>query len=95
MTTLEPDMGQIPQTSSSSGLGDCSDASFMPKMEYFSGDHKDGFGFIKTFKVQMASFEEDQKIQCFGALCGHQAMVWFNSQNFTSWDELELQFKSA
>ena len=71
MTTIEPNMGQIPQTSSSSGLGGHSDASFMPKMEYFSGDHKDGFGFIKTFKVQTASLEEDQKIWCFGALCEH------------------------
>ena len=96
MSTIEPNMGQIPIPSqSSSGIGGRSESNLMPKMEYFLGNHKDGFGFIETFKVQTASMEEDQRICCFGALCGHEAMGWFNAQNFTSWEGLDNQFKSA
>ena len=96
MSTIEPNMGKILIPSqSSSGIGGCSESNLMPKMKYFLGNHKDGFGFIETFKVQTASMEEEQSILCFGALCGHEAMGWFNAKNFTSWEELENQFKLA
>lgn len=89
---LEPNMGHLTNMTSGS-VSSGNQASFLPKIQSFSGEPEDGWNFIETFKLQSSNLEPAAKIAAFGIAIGSKALKWFNDNRHRSWEVLEANFK--
>ena len=70
MTTFEPNTGAVFNTSKTSNPAMKVASSMLPKFEKNSGLVKDGFKFIKEFKMKSVGMGEAKKMATFMALGG-------------------------
>ena len=61
----------------------------LPCLRVFSGELKNGFKFIKNYKLQTKDLFEEEKIRYFRVIIGDKAYKWFTARNFTLWSALE------
>ena len=75
--------------------GSTIDSSYLPKVVTFSGEDKDAYKFIETYKMGTSILSDFERIELFGMYCGIEVLEWYRSQSFESWEELERKFKDS
>ena len=94
LPTIEPNAGGNPARVAHKSVDGVA-SSLLPKFEKFSGQVKDGFKFIKEFKMKSVGMTEPKQMATFIALGGIATALWFERESFSLWAELENAFKKT
>ena len=94
LPTFEPNAGGNPERVASKSADGVA-SSLLPKFEKNSGQVKDGFKFIKEFKMKSVGMTEPKQMATFIALGGIATALWFERESFSSWAELKDAFKKT